>query len=209
MPLFLHSQPSARAESATALPFTISKETTAITSPLKSDGTPDYVQAMNDLYSQGVTPANNGFVIWLHDVVGTDFNVMSSKTLDRVLAMSGATSPAPNTPLFLQSFQYLQAAEKMSRSRAANEGSRRDTELQSCMDTLWTADEHPHTAAYLTAMAIPLDHVAEAAAREKWWSPYVSAGKNNLWEVLLPSLGQERSVAYALAARAHSPRQGR
>ena len=43
-------------------PFlSISKETTIITEPLRSDGTPDYVAAINARYSKGVTPENNAF----------------------------------------------------------------------------------------------------------------------------------------------------
>jgi hypothetical protein len=108
------------AHAQTTLPFTLSKETTALTAPLLPDGTPNYVQAVNDYYSQGVTPANNGYVLWLDAVVGTDYNSLSPSICDRVLALTGATPPAPGTPLFLQSWLYLQSAEKMNRSRAAN-----------------------------------------------------------------------------------------
>ena len=41
---------------------TISKETTYITEPLRKDGYPDYVAAMNQRLSQGVTPENNAAV---------------------------------------------------------------------------------------------------------------------------------------------------
>src|SRR3989304_2790491 len=41
---------------------TISKETTYITGPLREDGYPDYVAALNELCSKGVTPQNNAVV---------------------------------------------------------------------------------------------------------------------------------------------------
>ncbi|MFP6600890.1 MAG: hypothetical protein VB862_00040, partial [Pirellulaceae bacterium] len=44
------------------LPFTVSKETTRITSPLRKDGYVDYLAAINVLSSRGVTPENNVFV---------------------------------------------------------------------------------------------------------------------------------------------------
>src|SRR5260370_37938042 len=45
--------------------FTVSPETTYITEPLDKDGYPDYVTALNQRLSQGVTPENNANVlIW-------------------------------------------------------------------------------------------------------------------------------------------------
>ena len=44
------------------LPITISKETTYITEPLRPDGYPDYLAALNRLGSEGVTPENNAVV---------------------------------------------------------------------------------------------------------------------------------------------------
>jgi hypothetical protein len=44
------------------LPFTLSRETTHITSPLREDGYPDYVAAINEIASRDVTPENNAFI---------------------------------------------------------------------------------------------------------------------------------------------------
>src|SRR5580692_5364733 len=57
--------------SVPAVPFSLSKETTAIVGPVKGDGTVDYVAAINELYGKGVTPNNNGYVIFLR-AEGTD-----------------------------------------------------------------------------------------------------------------------------------------
>ena len=46
------------------VPLVISKETTYITEPLRSDGTPDYVAALNQRLSKGVTPENNAAVLF-------------------------------------------------------------------------------------------------------------------------------------------------
>jgi hypothetical protein len=45
--------------------ITIGKETTFITEPLDAKGFPDYVAAMNQRLSQGVTSANNGAIVLL------------------------------------------------------------------------------------------------------------------------------------------------
>ncbi|MEC7564856.1 MAG: hypothetical protein VX738_04160 [Planctomycetota bacterium] len=44
------------------LPFTVSRETTYITTPLRDDGYPDYVAAINGIASRDVTPENNAFI---------------------------------------------------------------------------------------------------------------------------------------------------
>ena len=46
------------------IPATISKETTYITEPLRADGYPDYITALNQRASKGVTPENNAAVIF-------------------------------------------------------------------------------------------------------------------------------------------------
>src|SRR5215467_16284740 len=43
--------------------ITISKETTYLTEPLRPDGYPDYVAALNQRMSEGVTPDNNAAVL--------------------------------------------------------------------------------------------------------------------------------------------------
>ena len=43
---------------------TISKATTYITEPLRSDGYPDYIAALNQRLSKGVTPENNAVVLF-------------------------------------------------------------------------------------------------------------------------------------------------
>jgi hypothetical protein len=44
---------------ATRPAITIGHDTTRITKPLRADGTPDYLAAINEEYSSGVTPRNN------------------------------------------------------------------------------------------------------------------------------------------------------
>src|SRR5690348_13662189 len=68
------------------LPFKISRETTAVESPLRSDGTPDYTAAINDKYGKGVKPEENAYMAWL-EVTGTE--VIPEKLRARLLEMGG------------------------------------------------------------------------------------------------------------------------
>src|SRR4029078_1861738 len=66
-PCLLASPPEEKAKPASedkSKPkITISKETTYITEPLRPDGYPDYVAALNQRMSLGVTPENNAAVL--------------------------------------------------------------------------------------------------------------------------------------------------
>ena len=44
---------------------TISEKTTRITEPLRKDGFPDYVAALNDICAEGVTADNNAAVLFM------------------------------------------------------------------------------------------------------------------------------------------------
>jgi hypothetical protein len=59
----ISSQAPVVANGAQEPPFSVSKETTAITGPLHDDGSVDYVAALNQRHGQGITPENNGFVL--------------------------------------------------------------------------------------------------------------------------------------------------
>jgi hypothetical protein len=45
-------------------PIVISKKTTVITTPLRADGLPDYQKYWRDFGREGVTPENNGAVLF-------------------------------------------------------------------------------------------------------------------------------------------------
>ena len=55
------------------LPFTLSRETTHITAPLREDGYPDYVAAINEIASRDVTPENNAFIP-LYELIYNSFS---------------------------------------------------------------------------------------------------------------------------------------
>src|ERR1043166_6416209 len=80
------------ADPPTTLPFTIAKDTTCITAPLKPDGTPDYIAALNAQFSAGVTPQNNLFVAWAEtcDQNADSIAAISPTLYDLALATAGA-----------------------------------------------------------------------------------------------------------------------
>ena len=162
------------------LPFTLSKQTTAITSPLNPDGTPDYIGAFNQRYSQGVTPDNNGFALWLQ-IAGNapaepgyfintphrDERIPDELWL-RLVALSGATN-VPETPPWLYFSDFL-VKEKGYSAQAATD---KYNEIF-LRWTLWTPEQQPELAEYLKRIGPLLDKTAEAAQRPQWFEPAVS-----------------------------------
>src|ERR1700689_1687238 len=106
--------------------FTISPETTAILGPVRPDGTVDYVAALNDRFSQGVTPDNNGFVLWLR--------VMGAKEIPE---------------LDRQQMPAMCGAEALKETDIGWTGYPREAPIERGEFRLWKAQNDPAFADYL------------------------------------------------------------
>jgi hypothetical protein len=175
--IVLNSAVAVGANGAENLPFTISKQTTAITGPLRDDGSVDYVAALNQRFGQGVTPENNGFVLWLR-VMGTQEPQSIRK---QTLAMCGVPEQTNLGPGW----------KDYSGKTPLDEQSVR----------MWKAEEYPAYAAYLTRQQDILAVAAQAAAKPQWWAPSVSLD-GTVMQVMLPELNVLRKVSSALCVRA-------
>src|ERR1041384_775270 len=100
------SIPPAQRAQPTAFPLTLSKETTAITSPLLPDGTPDYITALNRLHSQDVTPENNALIPLLR-IRGTDS--LDPNIRSKFLEIIGAEPTPSDARIFLTLSDYLKS----------------------------------------------------------------------------------------------------
>ena len=189
--------PALAAEPA-KLPFTVSKETTIITSPLHADGTPDYVAALNQKYGKGVTAENNGFVTWLQ-VVGTE-GLISSKPQnnEKLLELLGTKPvPAPKAP-WQEYSDFLIITKGMNDADAHVEAD----SMEALRFRRWKSAEHANAAEYLKSQKANLDITVAAAAKTQWWIPSISGDSRHTGTIMLPSLGTMRGVARALCARA-------
>jgi hypothetical protein len=183
-----------RAEEATTNPlprFTLGNATTVLEKPLKRDGSPHYLQAINERYSKGVTPQNNAFVTYL-EIVGTGTTTMSAQHRDQVLPMCGAQATKEGATVWERNKRFLMEG---------NDATTREA-MKSAMQEPWQADDHPAVAEYLKERDKLLDHALVMAAREKWWVPYVAIDSQDMKNALLPSMTPARDMAEALCARA-------
>jgi hypothetical protein len=159
-------------------PFTISKETTAITAPLRDDGSVDYVAALNQRFGQGVTPENNGFVLWLR-VMGTRGTPQSTRK--QTLALCGVPEQTNLGPGWKDFTGKTPLDEQPMR--------------------MWKAQDYPAYAAYLARQEDVLAFAAQAASKPQWWAPSVSLD-GTVMQILLPELNPLRGVSLTLCGRA-------
>ena len=156
------------------VPVPIGKETTVISGPLRADGTVDYVKAVNDKYGAGITPENNGYVLWLK-AVGAGPDSVYSTLRDRLLAVAGAgAAPADDRLRGYGSF-----LRDLNRPEAAQRNA--DEEMSTLAIGLWRAAEHPDMAAYIKTNEGILDLIVLAADKPRWWVPAVAEDGRGLW----------------------------
>jgi hypothetical protein len=176
-------------------PFSIGKETTAITSPLNADGTVDYIGAINQRVGSGVAPDQNGWVLWVQ-VSGKED--LPQKTRDTMYQMAAGTT-IPEAGPFLQSAAVWFTTD---RQIAPNPAAALADKIDDLRLHLWTAKDAPEIADYLAAQQKPLDLAIQAAMRPKWWMPFISVDGRCAFGIILPGLSSMRQAANDLCARA-------
>ncbi|RPI63064.1 MAG: hypothetical protein EHM48_03060, partial [Planctomycetaceae bacterium] len=156
-------------------------DTTRITSPLRPDGTVDYVAALNAEASKGVTKDNNAAVILL-DVLGPDF--LPEDVRQKVYKVLDFT-PNPKTPVFddtLADFPIY--AHLYARP--------------------WQAKDNPDAVEWLKDNTKALDLIVEASKRPKWYVPLVCKNeKIGLIGAESPNMKKYRDAVRTLAMRAN------
>jgi hypothetical protein len=192
----LFAAPALHAAVPAKLPFTIAKETTVITAPLRADGTPDYVAALNEKYGKGVTPENNGFVAWLQ-ITGTGEAILPPAIRDKFLSMCGAKPVAPDAHVWQSYKDYLKSLRVPEKDIPPAED-----DFILLTRRLWKAGAEKRAATFLGTHTPDLDRAVEAINRPAWWMPCVSADGRSLVKVDLPILASARQISNALLARA-------
>lgn len=185
---------------------TISKETTYITEPLRPDGYPDYVAALNKRFSEGVTPENNAAVLfWKAMGPGG----IPQEVREPYFQMLGIPSLPDEGEYFVTSITWFNRHKAEVKTDA-------DQPEGTCVDPLWeqqtqmtqrpwSKQEFPVLAGWVAANEKPLTLVIEASKRPKRYDPLISAEKGTLFDSIGNSIGvtqAHREVARALVGRA-------
>jgi hypothetical protein len=177
--------------------ITLSPQTTVITSPLKPDGTPDYLQYLNDRAKKGVTLENNAFIPFLE--IATPVRGgggANSSILTPTFAELGVTPPA--TAHQVMTFaQWLQ-----SRTPPVAYDPSRMQEEDFVRARPWAPADHPDVVAWLNANERVFRWMPEVTARSRWYMPLTRPDSDLMIAVLLSPLDQVRPTALVISTRA-------
>src|SRR5271170_1116074 len=165
-------------------PLQISKQTTYITSPLYSDGTPDYVSALNNIASQNVTPQNNAAITLLRLVVGMNDQGGDVK---KSLAALGLPESQTTELAWEEAGNFFQehlpedlAEQKVTKDLLPGWSQNlpdkpadlfENAETQYAMNHPWTSDKCLLLYAYLFKVGPSLDALQQASELKQFYAP--------------------------------------
>jgi hypothetical protein len=178
--------------------FTVGSETTYATGPLDKHGYVDYVRALNERLSKGITPENNANVlIWRALGPRPEGGTMPAEYFQWL----GIESP-PEQGEYLVSWQnHLKEHSKSSSELVAY-----DDRMRRAAEWPWTAKNEPELAEWLKRNEKPLALMMAATRRPQYYNPLVPKRTEDwspgLLGALLPSVQRCREVGSALACRA-------
>ena len=171
------SQPATASRPAT-LPFTISKETTWITGPLRSDGRVDYVAALNARSSAGVTKENNAAVEFIQ-IIGTE--LLPGDTADEICRILDIECPVIRA---LDLALPLRSKDLLTKP--------------------WQIEEYPEVVDWLKENKSALDRFVAATNRPRYYIPFLPpVAEQGMLKAQIPSLSKYRLLAQVLAMRAN------
>lgn len=169
----------------------VSYETTRLLGPLNPDGTVNYLAALNEKYSQGITTDNNAAVLLLQ-AFGPDW--LPEETRDRVLNFFPSFS-FPNQGNYFVTFHDHNSA-------ALYDEAFYDT-YEKVHEHPWSPEQYPEWAEWLRANEEPLALVIAATTRPRYYIPFLSPDDPpSMITGHLPGLQNFRMVSYTLICRA-------
>ena len=154
-----------------------------------SDGQIDYLTALENHYSQGVTPQNNA-VVPLLEALGRS-GIPPNQPRDGVTDRLGMP-PLPDAG------DYLQPGNTFKKW-ATTQGDETGPALEIPLEHPWKAAEHPKVVEWLNANEKPLAKVIEASKRSRFFYPYNAGYRvDSLIGVMLPYLVPTREAGQRL-----------
>jgi len=164
--------------------------TTRLIAPVLPDGRIDYLTAMDDMASDGITPQNNAAVLILQALgrKGLASNQPENGVTNRL-----GMSPLPqNGDYFVTYDDYCTAHSITNTNDPAFE-----------VPTAFPLKLPPSAADYLKINQKPLDLIIEASGRPRFFIPFYAGYRvETVADVLLPHLGLIRQANQALVMRA-------
>ncbi|MFZ1933692.1 MAG: hypothetical protein WAU84_08100, partial [Thermoguttaceae bacterium] len=180
----------------------VSKETTYVTAPLREDGYVDYIAAINERCSHGVTPKNNAAVpFW--QAVGP--KPLDMRIRERYFELLGIAE-LPEQGDYLLAFDEFVALQNGSAQPDSDwpeaEGEA-EGQFDRAMKGPWSREEFPLVAAFLDRNSRPLQLLVNGLRRPRFYSPSVPTSADRFADISLVTTGPPvRSIARQLKVRA-------
>ena len=183
-----------------------SRATTYIEEPLRADGYPDYVEAINSRLSDGVTPVNNAAVLLLRAMGPKDIPPDVSPEFFKRLGIA----PLPPTGDYFEEWPtYFKRIPEPERPKPPMDFSRTVEDLFWDMQTRaeerpWSREEFPHLAGWLDANERELRMVVAASHFPRYYVPrFASGDRPEVMNLLLPLINNARQACMALVVRSN------
>ena len=185
--------------------ITISKETTYITEPLRADGYPDYLAAINQRCSAGVTPENNAAIPFWQAVGPKGIDQKVRKRYFELLGIAELPEEANYLVPFSEFLPLykgwkLPVGDTPEDLKWAEEAERQFDRAQKGP---WSKEEYPVVVALLEKNEKPLQILVDSVQRPRYYSPVVAPDDRSMAHMELGvGVTEGRAVVRQLAARA-------
>ena len=184
------------------VPIRISKETTYITSPLRNDGTVDYIEALSQRQREGVTSENNSVVLFRRALGHRD---LPAKTIAEYFRQLGIEALPKDGQYLVDLDDFLKTLDSSELPEPGIEIFRRErliyNQHREAMSRSWTREEFPIIARWVDTNETPLNFVVEGSKRPKFFSPMLPADRSVTAALFTGWQGYRESVG-VLSARA-------
>jgi hypothetical protein len=182
----------------------ISRATTFIEEPLRPDGYPDYIEALNARMSEGVTPENNAAVLLMRAIGPKDIGYEIQTEFFSRLKMAPLSATGDYFEEWGEFSKRIPAAEQPQAIAETASGADAATEMyDEAAQRPWGRTEFPQVAEWLDSNERELELVVAASKRSRFYAPAISASDPpTMFSVLLPIVNNVRVVSLALVARA-------
>ena len=159
-------------DDSTKSPIKIDRETTFLTGPRRTDGTVDYPAGINARMKQGVTPENNACFLLCEAIRPLEAWDMPPEYFEEI----GRTPP----PRDRNYVRYLAAEVADPSSDAEKQRVELILKFIDGDPRPWTRSEFPEVAEVLDGDEGPLGIVHAAAERDRFYSPIVTLGMDDV-----------------------------
>jgi hypothetical protein len=164
--------------------ITISKETTYIERPLRPDGYPDYLAAVNELGRKDVTPENNAAIPFWQAIGPKE---IPSEVREKYFAMLGVPVPPEQGAYLVSLGDFLpryKGWKNPGGDTPEDEAWLREVynQFEKAQSRPWSKKQYPAIAALLETNDKPLDQLVAATRRARWWSPIVAKKDSSLFQ---------------------------